>query len=481
MVLTGQLEAVEPHLQTVEQALKTDPAAEADTAHLKGEISTIRAAMAYFRRDMAPAIELFNQALALLSPDNLFLRGAVLHTLGAAYSWQGNVSQASRIFVEAANVSQATGNLQVTLIALGSLAQMQLEQGHLRQAGETYQEALQRLELPAEAEQANYTSTAARLYIGLAELLYHRNELEQAQQQLMTGISLAQAEQGSGTLAGGYLLLARLRQAQGNTEEALEAIHRAARLAQQYTGPYYWNMEVTGYQARLWLAQNNLKAVQTWAGERSLWPVSLPETIPYLREGEYLILARLLLAQGKQPSPQATDSPRSPITLAAELLVKIAQTAQETNRLGRLLEVLILQALILQAQAKEAEALAVLDEALSLARAEGYIRVFVDEGPAMANLLRQAKTQSLFPEYVARLISAFSLPSAPPIPLLDPLSERELEILRLIATGMSNKVLAETLFLTVGTVKWHLNNIYSKLDVRSRTHAVARARELGLL
>jgi len=162
-------------------------------------------------------------------------------------------------------------------------------------------------------------------------------------------------------------------------------------------------------------------------------------------------------------------------------LAKIAHAAQETNRLGRLLEVLILQALILQEQAKRAEALAVLDEALSLARSEGYVRLFVDEGPAMANLLRQAKSQSLFPEYATRLISAFTLPAAPPIPLLDPLSERELEILRLIATGMSNKALAETLFLTVGTVKWHLNNIYSKLDVRSRTHAVARARELGLL
>jgi len=284
MVLTGQLEAVEPHLQTVEQALNTDHTAEADAAHLKGEISTIRAAMAYFRRDMAPAIELFNRALALLSPDNLFLRGAVLHTLGAAYSWQGNVSQASRTFIEAANASQATGNLQVTLIALGSLAQMQLEQGHLRQAGETYQEALQRLDLLAEPEQLTHASTAARLYIGLAELLYHRNELEQAQRQLRTGINLAQAEQGSGTLAGGYLLLARLRQAQGNTEGALEAVRRAAWLAQQYTGPYYWITEVAVYQARLWLAQDNLKAVELWAGEQGLWPVSLPETIPYLRE-----------------------------------------------------------------------------------------------------------------------------------------------------------------------------------------------------
>jgi LuxR family maltose regulon positive regulatory protein len=486
MLLTGQLEAIEMHLQAVEKSDRLD-ATGAEAGSLRGEITTIRAAKAYFQRDMSQAIELFRQALEDLAPDNLFLRGAVLHTLGAAYSWQGHVAEAIRIFAEANAMSQATGNIQVAAIALSSLAQMWLERGSLHQATEVYQEALELLaEGPAEPDQVIHPATAGRIYIGLAEGLYQWNDLETANRQLLTGIRLGEAEHGSGVLAHGYLLLARLKQAQQNQADALEAVRRAVRLAQQYTGPYYWANEVAIYQARLWLAQGNFRGAESWARERGMWPVSPPDSIPYLREGEYLIVARLLLVQGRQQADRESQEAKSSLALAATLLAQIVKNAREARRIGRVLEALTLQALVFQADRDDVQALATLGEALSLAEPEGYIRLFVDEGPAMADLLRQADAQGLFPQYIPKLLAAFASPAAPIststfMPLLDPLSERELEILRLTASGMSNKELANKLFLTVGTVKWHLNNIYSKLDVRSRTQAIARAREMKLI
>jgi LuxR family maltose regulon positive regulatory protein len=342
------------------------------------------------------------------------------------------------------------------------------------------------LGISTEPTQTSHPSAASRIYIGLAELVYQRNDLEQADEYLRTGLQLGEAEQSSGALSNGYLLAARLKQARGDFEGALEAARLAARLARQYTGPYYWANEVAAYQSWLWLAQGNLRVAELWAQERELWPAPLPEPIPYLREGEYLVLARLLLAQGSQPAAQPADKTESLLALALTLVQRISQATQAAKRTGRLLEALTLQALILQAQDDKTQALTILSEALALAEPEDYIRLFVDEGSAMADLLRQAQTQKLFPHYLPRLLKALPSPAAPLpspalAPLLDPLSEREIEILKLIAAGMSNQELANTLFLTVGTVKWHLNNIYSKLDARSRTQAIARARELRLI
>jgi LuxR family maltose regulon positive regulatory protein len=434
---------------------------------------------------MAQAITLCRQALANLSAEHIFLRGVVLQSLGAAYSWQGNVVEAAQHFAEAAQVSQATGSTQVTIVALWSQAQLLIEQGALYQAAEIYRRALQLLGVPAGPTSMAHPSAAGRLYIGLAELMYQHNDLPAAEENLQTGLQLGEAEQSSGALANGYLLLARLKQAQGDPTEAIEAARQAARLARQYTGPYYWANEVAAYQARLWLAQGNLRVAELWAQERELWPAPLPDPLPYLREGEYLVLARLLLAQAGQPAAPAAET-ASLLDAALTLTRQISRAAQASKRTGRLLEALTLQALILQAQANQPQALTILSEALALAEPEEYIRLFVDEGQAIAELLRQLNAQKLFPHYLPKLLNA--LQTAGPassdlarLPLLDPLSEREIELLQLIAAGMSNQELAATLFLTVGTVKWHLNNIYSKLDARSRTQAIARARELGLI
>jgi LuxR family maltose regulon positive regulatory protein len=252
-------------------------------------------------------------------------------------------------------------------------------------------------------------------------------------------------------------------------------------LAQQYNSPY-WLAQAAAAQAHLWLEQGQLEAAQSWAKAGQLGPT---DPLDYLREAEYLTLARLLVK-------------RQEIKEAQTLLGRMLEKTNERQRIGRIIELLIIQAAAYYQQGETEAALTSLSQALTLAQPEEYIRLFVDEGQPVAELLTTLTRHftPLNPAYLKKLLTAFEKakaegkkgqadslqPSAHILqPLVEPLSERELELLQLIATGMSNQEIAETLVVTVGTVKWHLNNIYGKLEVRSRTQAVARARELRLL
>ncbi len=241
------------------------------------------------------------------------------------------------------------------------------------------------------------------------------------------------------------------------------------------------------HQARLWLAQGNLKAAIRWAEGRELdRDVESEESSSYsplVRALENITLARICIAR---------DRPDE----ALEVLESLLQTAETAGWTGFVIEILALQALALQAQGDVPEAVIALERALSLAEPEGYVRTFIDEGAPMAELLRQAAARGIAVDYVDRLLTALdgemkdqgpgtgASPEAfvvRPSSLVEPLSERELEVLRLIAAGLSNREIAEELFVAVSTVKTHINNIYRKLDVSKRTQAVARAKELDLL
>jgi LuxR family transcriptional regulator, maltose regulon positive regulatory protein len=251
-------------------------------------------------------------------------------------------------------------------------------------------------------------------------------------------------------------------------------------LAQRYNSPY-WVAQAAAAQARLWIAQGQLEAANRWAQAQKL---DVADKLDYLEEVETITLARLLVAQGK-------------LDKAVVLLERLLEATEAGGRTGRVIEILALQALAYQAQGEADQAISSLEQALALAEPEGYVRRFLDEGGPMIELLAAVSGRRLAVNqaYIDSLLAAYrkdqekALHHLPPVggsslsphPLIEPLSERELEILRLIATGRSNSEIAEALFVTVGTVKWHLNNIYGKLDVRSRTQAVARARELELL
>jgi LuxR family maltose regulon positive regulatory protein len=459
LALTGQFEAAETALPESERQ--------------PGEVAAIRATVAYLRRNMPRAIALYGQALETLPEENSFLRGAVALSLGIAYSWTGQVTQAGQALSQASAISRASGNLHVALTAMWNLAQLQIEQGHLRRAVELCRQALELAETDRQGDQG-LPPAAGGAYVSLGALLYEQNDLEGAAAQLEAGIKLGEQGADLAILALGYLALARIKRAQADPKGALELANQAEQLARRYNSPY-WTAQAAAYQARLWLAEGQLEGVVRWAQEYQL---SAANEVNYLYEAEYLTLARLLLAQGKWAE-------------AVALLERLRQAAGAGQRLGRVLEVLILEALAYQAQSAPGQALVCLQQALTLAEPEGYVRLFLDEGQPIIMLFAAAGDDLPAPHqaYVDSLLAAHRReqekilhPSSLRLqPLIEPLSERELEILSLIAAGMSNGEIAEKLVVTVGTVKWHLNNIYGKLGVRSRTQAAAKVRELGLL
>jgi LuxR family maltose regulon positive regulatory protein len=276
--------------------------------------------------------------------------------------------------------------------------------------------------------------------------------------------------------------MARILEAQGDLDGALDLLEEAERL---YVSDFHPNVRpIAAFRARIWAAQGRLGEALGWARERSL---SAHDDLSYPREFEHIILARVLLTRYKR---DRADGSRLE---ALGLLERLLQAAEKGGRMGSAIEILVLQALAHHVQGDIPSALAPLERALTLAEPEGFIRIFVDEGRPMAQLLSEAAARRIMPDYTARLLAGFEAgehkgedepclpPSLPAQPLAEPLSQRELEVLRLIAQGLSNREIGQRLFLAVITVKGHNRNIFRKLQVRRRTEAVVRARELGLL
>jgi len=313
----------------------------------------------------------------------------------------------------------------------------------------------------------------------MAGVLYERGELDAALNHATEGIELSR--QFVPPLATGLVALAWIRQATGDHAGALEAMDEAGRVAPSPDLAALLN-PVPAQRARLLLAQGDVTAAARWTDQRGLHPDDEPS---YAREPEYLVLARVLLAQ-QAPQP------------ALELLGRLHDLAAAQQRTGSLIEIQALQALALAGSGDERGALTVLAKALTLAAPEGYLRVFVDDGAPMATLLgrligagpRGALARKVPPDYLRRLTDAFrqaGVASSRPggrgaVPgLVEPLSERELEVLGLLAVGRSNQQIAEELVVALDTAKKHVSRILDKMGVANRTQAVARARELELL
>jgi LuxR family maltose regulon positive regulatory protein len=276
--------------------------------------------------------------------------------------------------------------------------------------------------------------------------------------------------------------MARIREARGDMDGALDLLDEAERL---YVGDFFPNVRpVSALKTRVWVAQGRLGEALGWARERGL---SAHDDLSYLREYEHITLARVLMAQYK------SDRADGSMLEAMGLLGRLLQAAEGGGRMGSVIEILVLQALAREAQGDILSALVPLERAVTLAEPEGYVRIFVDEGRPMAQLLSEAAAHGVMPDYTSRLLAVSeaegridpddSLRLAAPAsqPLVELLSDRELEVLQLIAQGLSNREISERLFLALITVKGHNRNIFRKLQVRRRTEAVARARELGLL
>ncbi|NIV36916.1 MAG: hypothetical protein GWN58_48015 [Anaerolineae bacterium] len=302
-------------------------------------------------------------------------------------------------------------------------------------------------------------------HVGLAALQLEWNNLPGAARHLQEGLGLGQRLGIVEIQVVGHTALAQVYQAQGETSSALEAIDEAERLEREYPVSAGTAARTAASRARLWIMQGDLAAAARWARESGLRVDAQPL---YPREFDQRTLAWLLLALGE------------PVQ-AVKFLESLLVPAEVQGRLGSAIEILALLALARQEQGETEGALAALGKSLSLAKPEEYVRTFTNKGQPMADLMRRLVASTATSAYAGDLLAAFDTPTPAGQPPVEALSERELEVLRWIAAGLSNREIAAELVITVGTTKWHINNIFGKLQVRRRTEAVARARELGLL
>jgi LuxR family maltose regulon positive regulatory protein len=352
-----------------------------------------------------------------------------------------------------------------------------MAQGRLREAERIYEQALR-----LATEQGDPVWGTADLYVGLSELHRERNDLDAATRLLLTSKELGEHAGLLDTRHRWYVALARIKEAQGDLDGSLDLLDEAER---QYVGGADPDVRpIAGQRTQVWVAQGRVDEALGWVRERNL---SVDDDPAYLREFEHITLARVLIAR------YAKDREDRSLQDAVGLLERLLHAAEAGGRTGSVIEVLVLLALADGVRGDTPRALAPLERALILAEPENYVRVFVDEGTPMAGLLAEGAAQGIMPDYTRRLLAAFDAeaptsdrtPSLPPTTsaqtLIEPLSQREMEVLHLIAQGLSNHEIGERLYLALSTVKGHIRMIFGKLDVQRRTEAVARARDLGLL
>jgi len=483
MTTSGRLDAVDALLDAAERAGVVDEPFEPTVGgaasmlvNVPAYIAVDRSYLAQLRGDAGGTAAFAAQALAVIGEGERLLDSVARWQLAIAAWLGGRLAEAECALVDGIAGWHAAGLLPVAASSVYELCQVQRARGRLDAAVQACQQALEVTVVPGRPPRA----AAGPAYVGLGELAYERNEMEIALQHVTEGIALCRQWVYTTQLAAGLVTLAWIRQAAGDPADALDAIGEAVRVA---PGPPGLFNPVPAQRARLLLAQGDLAAVAHWTKECGLDADDEPD---YGREPGHLLLARLLLAQGLPGQ-------------ALALLDRLYAAAVAQDRIGSVIEAGALRALALAASGQDAGAVAALADALTLACPQGYVRIFVDEGKPMAALLGRLITAQRAGQAameaplgcLARLRRAFESGPAMPTPgrsatgavpgLVEALTERELEVLAMLAAGRSNQAVATELVVTIDTVKKHVSHILDKLGTANRTEAVARARELGLI
>ncbi|UCC52562.1 MAG: tetratricopeptide repeat protein, partial [Anaerolineaceae bacterium] len=480
---SGQLDAAGRDLQTAEELLGSerdrepvsaadrDQLSEMDRKMLVGRVTIIRSFLASYDGDTAGTIHYARQALEVLPQQEFEWRSAAYLALGGAYANMGQMEAAREARSEALVIGQASGDAYYLTIVYLNLAETLRQQGRLREVIDICE---RRLKI---AEESGFVeSELVGWLLGIwGEALAELNDLDQALDLAEKGAKLG--ARGLDVLYEVYstLYLVRVLFSSGKISGAAEVIQSMKNPTREYDIPLWALSSLSTWQVRIWLAQGKIKLASQWVEEHQLGPDVEPA---YQHELTHTVFARVLIAQGR-------------LDEAGSLLQRLLEAAKAGGRTASVIELLNLQSLAAQSAGDTSLALSALEQALLTGQAEGFMRIFVNEGPPMARLLYEALAHEISPEYVRQLLAAFPTPEPqraeisrapdPDAAWVEPLSEREVEVLQLVAEGLKNQEIGDKLYLSQNTVKAHNRNIFSKLGVNSRTQAVARARALGIL
>ena len=447
--------AVEQRLQAAEAALcGTEP--DDRTRDLVGRIASMRATLAVIQHDAETIIAQSRRALEYLHPDNLPLRSATTWTLGHAHQLQGDRAAAREAYDEVIATGKSIGDSVYTIAATINLGQLQEAENQLSLAAESYRRVLQLAGDPPQP-------IACEACLGLARITYEWNVLDAAEQHGRQFMQLTRQMGSVDSFASHDVFLARLKLAQGDVDGAVAILAKAEEFVRRHSFEF------------------------------RIPDVAAAQVITLLHKGDLAKAAHLAETHDLPLSQARVHLAKGDASAALAALEPFRRQADGKGWADERLRVMVLQALALQAHGEKDEATQLLGDALALAEPSGFIRTFVDEGGPMAQLLSEAAAQGLMPDYVDKLLAVFEaeeqksadgsyLPPAPPAQsLTEPLSQRELEVLQLIAQGLSNREISERLFLALDTVKGHNRRIFGKLLVQRRTEAVAKARSLDIL
>jgi LuxR family maltose regulon positive regulatory protein len=461
--LAGEPVTSEIHLQNAEQAL----AGAADKAELKplpGSIALARAYNAQMQGNLADTVKYAEQAIQLIPENDINLRSRAAITLESTHWASGNLESAIRALGDWMESMTRLGNHVFVVASAFGVGDLLVGLGRLSEAERTYQDALQ---LAAQhGPEAEHIT--AHHHLGLSMIYRQRGDDTLAAHHLKRA-----AELGLQTtpvwLHRWHVAQAQLKEAAGDLESALALLDEAKRVYIQTVVPDL--RPIAAMKARIYLKQGRPDKARAWAAERGL---SLADEVSYLHEFEHLTLARLEIAN----------------PLVNALLARLLQAAEAQKRRGSALDILLVQALAHEAQGNRPQALAALKRALSLAEPEGYVRIFVDEGEPMRMLIEKQSRDRDHPlsDYADKLLAAFTRPVAAPksalihqkSDMIEPLSEREQEVLKLLRTDLNGPEIARDCMVSLSTIRTHTQNIYAKLGVNNRRAAVRRAEELDL-
>jgi LuxR family maltose regulon positive regulatory protein len=464
LLMTGRSEMATSYIQSAEDSLERG-ASPVD----RGRVLSLRCAVS----DAKDVLRMAPRALELIGDGDPLSRTGALFLLGDAQDAVGDVAGADETFREAYHLGQKHGHQVIAAVALAHLAISINVQGRRREALSICQRGAKQYA----DTRGNPLPVAGLLYVVLGELAYEANDLEEAHRYLQTGLELGRRSATTLVILYSLEALARVQYAMGHGREALETIREAQTLAFQ-AGEFEWRGAGAAIEAHLLLRQGDIQAAQRWAESTDL-PLTNP--LDQTRKYEYTNYVRVLLALGRTREAQT-------------LLARLERAAREDERHRHLVTIHVQQALAEQELGSEAKALEYLERALRLAAPEDYVRAFLDEDPVVVQLLPHARRTA--PGFVDELLAAFGVseygsmegafpytptPTLVAQPLVDPLSDRELEVLHLMAADLSAPEIAQDLVIAVSTVRSHIKHIYDKLDVHSRYEAIERARELDLV